>query len=175
MSALAAGGRAVASAYAMVNRVFVALTYVALLAMMTVTAVSALSRYLLNAPLGGVEELIDEFFMPTLVYLAAAHIYDTGGLIRITLLVDHFPPWLKKLSTWIGDVGGTLFFALVTWGVAVRMFEAYSMREYSSSPLNYLIAHSYLIVAAGAALLMLRMLASVVTGRHPHQPDMHVG
>jgi len=161
--------------YGMLNRVFVALGHVALFGMMALTSIDALSRYLFTRPLGGMEELTEEFFMPALVYLVAAHIYDQGGHIRITTVMDFFPPWLRKASLWLGDIAGTVFFGLITYGVATRMIEAYRMQEYSSSPLNYLLAHSYAIVAAGCALLTLRMFISVVTGRHPTAPEPTVG
>lgn len=157
--------------YRGINRVFVALTHVALFLMMALTSIDALSRYLLHRPLGGMEELTEEFFMPALVYLVAAHIYDTGGHIRITTLSDFFPKWLQRLSVFVGDAAGTVFFALITYGVTIRMLEAYRIQEYSSSPLNYLLAHSYAIVAAGCALLTLRMLLSVVTATHPAPPE----
>ena len=162
-------------AYDALNRVFVALGHVALFGMMALTSIDALSRYLFTRPLGGMEELTDEFFMPALVYLVAAHIYDQGGHIRITTVMDFFPPWLRRASLWLGDVAGTVFFGLITYGVSTRMIEAYRIQEYSSSPLNYLLAHSYAIVAAGCALLTLRMLISVVTGRHPTAPEPTVG
>jgi len=161
--------------YDTLNRVFVALGHVALFGMMALTSIDALSRYLFTRPLGGMEELTEEFFMPALVYLVAAHIYDQGGHIRITTVMDFFPPRLRKASLWLDDVAGTAFFGLITYGVSTRMIEAYRMQEYSSSPLNYLLAHSYAIVAAGCALLTLRMFISVVTGRHPVAPQPTVG
>ena len=167
MSLPATAGSLAGRLYAGLNRVFVGLTHAALFAMMALTSIDAISRYLFNRPLGGMEELTEEFFMPALVYLVAAHIYDTGGHIRITTVSDFFPPWLRRLSVFLGDVAGTIFFGLITYGVTNRMIEAYRMQEYSSSPLNYLLAHSYAIVAAGCALLTLRMLLSVATGRHP--------
>ena len=161
----------VAAAYGALNRLFVALGHVALFGMMSLTSIDALSRYLFTRPLGGIEELTEEFFMPALVYLVAAHIYDKGGHIRITTVSDLFPAWLRRASLWIGDVAGTIFFGLIAYGVFNRMIEAYRMQEYSSSPLNYLLAHSYAIVAAGCALLTLRMFISVITGRHPAAPE----
>lgn len=159
--------RGAEAAYRALNKVFVALTHVALLAMATLISIDALGRYLFNSPLGGMEELSDEFFMPALIYLVAAHIYDTGGHISITTLTDFFPRRLRAFLVWTGDLLGTLFFGLITWAVARRMVEAYQFHEYSSSPLNYQLGHSYAIVAAGCALLTLRMAVAVVTGRHP--------
>ena len=171
MPATTSLGNAFASAYAGLNRLFVALAHLALFLMMALTSIDALSRYLFTRPLGGMEELTEEFFMPALVYLVAAHIYDQGGHIRITTVMDFFPAWLRRLCLWLGDVAGTVFFGLITYGVGNRMLEAYRMQEYSSSPLNYLLAHSYAIVAAGCALLTLRMFISVVAGRHPAAPE----
>lgn len=171
MTAIVSARHAASAAYRAINRVFVALTHVALFAMMGLTSVDALARYLFNHPLPGVEELTEEFFMPALVYLVAAHIYDTGGHIRITTVTDFLPAWLQRVTVYLGDVGGTILFGLITYGVSMRMIEAYRVQEYSSSPLNYLLAHSYLIVAAGCCLLTLRMLGSVLTGTHPAAPD----
>jgi len=153
--------------YRGIERVFLWLAHAALLAMMAATALDALLRYLFTYPLNGVQELADEFFMPALIYLAVAHIYGAGGHIRITGTLELLPAAAQRILLLLSDLATFLFFVAITYGVTVRAIEAREFREYSSSPLDYLIWPSFAIVAIGSALMSLRVLAAIVTARHP--------
>jgi TRAP-type C4-dicarboxylate transport system permease small subunit len=66
-------------------------------------------------------------------------------------------------------------FALLAWGMLHRTLESYSLHEYSSSPLGYLLAPSFAIVVVGSILMVLRTATASITGRHPsasHSTDV---
>jgi TRAP-type C4-dicarboxylate transport system permease small subunit len=153
--------------YRAVDRVLLFLAHLALMSLMLLSASDALLRYSINYPLVGVSEASDEFLMPALVFFVAAHIYERGGLIRISTFSDFLPVIVQRAIMTIGDLAGLVFFAAVAYGVAKRAIDAYSFLEYSPSPLNYLIYPSYLIVAVGSAFMAIRIFVSVVTARHP--------
>lgn len=153
--------------YRAADRVLVFFAHVALLSMMVLSAMDALLRYSINYPLPGVQEASDEMLMPMLVFFVAAHVYERGGLIRISTFSDFLPVIVQRTIMTIGDLAGLIFFAVIAWGVGKRAIDAYQFQEYSPSPLNYLLYPSYLIVAIGAAFIAIRIFAAVVTARHP--------
>jgi len=153
-----------------VETVFLWLSYAALFAMTVLTTLDAFLRYFFNAPIDGVGELSDEFFMPAIVYFSIAHIFRTGGHVRITLFSDMLPKRLQRVLWCVYDVLTAALFALITYGVARRTLEAWRMSEYSSSPLNYVIWPSFAIVAIGSALMVVRVLQAAV---RPSAQDTH--
>lgn len=149
----------------------VRLAALALVAMVLLTTADALGRYLFNTPIEGAMEFTNEFLMPTLVFFAISYVYRMGGHVRVTILSDHFPASVQRVLMTIFDALTTLLFAALTWGVLLRTIDSYGMREYSSSPLGYLLAPSYAIVALGGALMTARAFIATVTARHPHVAD----
>jgi TRAP-type C4-dicarboxylate transport system permease small subunit len=151
-----------AVAYRAVETLVLWLAYAALFLMMALTTADALLRYFLNAPLHGVLELTEEFFMPMIVYFSMAYVYADNGHVRITLLADRFPAWLQRtLQALFGLVTAALF-AVIGWGIGTRALASWAANEYSTSPLNYVIAPSFAIVAIGSALMIVRALQGAV-------------
>ena len=155
-----------AIAYDRIERVFVWLACLALLAMTLLTTADAFLRYLFNAPLNGVEEATVEFFMPALVYWSIAHIFRTGGHVRITLVSDLLPARVQRALWCIFDLLTATLFALIAYGLLQRTLAAYRMNEYSTSPLNYVIWPSFAIVVIGAALLVVRAVQAAIDPSH---------
>lgn len=153
---------AIASACAWIEDAFTWLACLALFLMTTLTTFDALMRYLFNAPLAGVEEATVEFFMPALVYFAIAHVFRTGGHVRITLVSDRLPVRVQHVLWVIFDVLTALLFAAIAYGLCQRTLSAYRMNEYSTSPLNYVLWPSFAIVAIGAILMVVRAVAAAL-------------
>jgi TRAP-type C4-dicarboxylate transport system permease small subunit len=97
-----------------------------------------------------------------IVYFSMAYVYGDDGHVRITLLADRFPAWLQKsLQGAFGLVTAALF-AVIGWGIGKRALASWVANEYSTSPLDYLIAPSFAVVALGSALMVVRALQSAV-------------
>ena len=153
-----------------VETVFLWLSYAALFAMTMLTTLDAFLRYFFNAPIDGVGELSDEFFMPAIVYFSIAHIFRTGGHVRITLVSDRLPPRVQRVLWCVFDILTAMLFALIAYGVFQRTLTAQRMNEYSTSPLNYVIWPSFAIVAIGSVLLVIRAVQAAI---HPAEQDTH--
>lgn len=156
-----------ARAFGFIERLMLGLACVALLVLTLLTTADAFLRYLFNAPITGAHELSDEFLMPAVIYFAITYVYSGGGHIRITLLAHRLPDWAARAAMCFSDGIACLLFTAIAHGVWHRAFESYAFREYSTSPLDYLLAPSYAIVAAGASLMALRLAAAALTARHP--------
>ena len=164
---MSAAVAAIARAFALVERIMLGLACAALLALTLMTTADAFLRYLFNAPITGTHELADEFLMPAVIYFAMAYVYSAGGHIRITILADLLPSGVRRAAMCACDAIACAIFAMIAHGVWRRAYDAYDFREYSTSPLDYLLAPSYAIVALGASLLALRLGAAALTARHP--------
>lgn len=154
----------IALAYDRLETAFLWLSYAALLAMTVLTTADAFLRYLFNAPIPGVEEATVEFFMPALVYFAVAHVFKTGGHVRITLFSDLLPVRVQRVLWCIFDLLTAALFVLIAVGLFQRTLDASRMNEYSGSPLNYVIWPSFAIAAIGSVLLVVRAVQGAI---HP--------
>lgn len=143
------------------------LAALALLAMMALATADALLRYLANAPVAGAHELADEFLMPAIIYFAMAAVYAMGGHIRITILADLLPVGVQRALLCLFDAITACIFAMISYGLWRRTFDAWDFNEYSTSPLNYLLAPSYAIVAIGSLAMTVRLATAAATMRHP--------
>ncbi|MDB5849567.1 MAG: hypothetical protein JWP29_3319 [Rhodoferax sp.] len=143
------------------------LAALALVVMVGLTTADALGRYFFNAPIDGAPELANEFLMPALVFFVISYVYRLGGHVRVTILSDRLPAGVQRALLVVFDAVTALMFAALTWGVLLRVIDSYQMHEYSSSPLNYLLAPSYAIVVLGGALMTVRATVAAVTARHP--------
>ncbi len=149
------------------ERAFLVLACIALFGLTLLTTADALLRYIFNAPITGSHELADEFLMPTVIYFALTYVYSSGGHIRITIVSDLLPLGMQRALLCLWDTVAAALFATVAHGVWHRMWESYEFREYSTSPLDYLLAPSYAIVAIGATLMAIRLALAAITARHP--------
>lgn len=160
----------IAVAFDRVETAFAWLAYAALFLMTALTTADAFLRYLFNAPIDGVEEATVEFFMPALVYFAVAHIFRTGGHVRITLVSDLLPPRVQRVLWSVFDLLTAALFVVIAYGLIQRTLNAYRMNEYSTSPLNYTIWPSFAIVAIGAVLMVVRAIQGALD---PAEQDTH--
>lgn len=154
-------------ACAAVESLCVRLAALALALMVVLMTADAFARYLLNAPIKGAMEINNEFLMPALVFFGISYVYRLGGHVRVNILSDRLPPAVQRALMIVFDTATALLFAALAWGMCARTLESFSMREYSSSPLGYLLAPSFAIVVVGAVLMTLRASVAALTGRHP--------
>jgi TRAP-type transport system small permease protein len=143
----------------------------ALVLTVLLTTADALARYFLNSPIAGAIEINNEFLMPALVFFTMSYVYSKGGHVRVTIVSEHLPPRVQRALMGVFDFLTALIFAGLTYGLVLRTIDSYAMREYSASPLGYLLAPSYAIVAIGGALMTVRAFVAAVTLSHPRVAD----
>jgi TRAP-type C4-dicarboxylate transport system permease small subunit len=150
-----------------IDRVSLGISGLTLILMMVLISLDALMRYGMNRSLAGVDGLTSEFFMPTVVYLAAAYVYSSGANIRATILSDQLPKKIQVGIFIIFDAIGAFVFALICYGVWIRAYDSYISDEYSTNTLGYILAPSFAVVAFGCTLLLFRMIIAIVTLEPP--------
>jgi len=145
------------------QRAELVLIYLGVLAtfgMMCLTSADALSRYAFNRPIIGAYEFTEKYLMVASIFLGLSYAYRGGIFIRVTFLVDRFPPALKG---WINQAVHliTLAFCVIvlvaTTGQAIRGWQD----DTTLSALPIPVGPAYSLVPLGFLALTLVILADL--------------
>lgn len=144
------------------ERVCLAAAVLSIVAMMLVTAYDAVSRYLLNAPLPWAFGLVTNFLLIAGLYFAVSSTFAHGDHVHIDMLRGFIPSRVRSVCDAIWGLMAAAAFALIAYGAAHEMLEAYSSREFSPGYIPWPTWISYVPIAAGAALAAVRLLHHAV-------------
>ena len=136
---------------------------IAIILMMLLVTADITGRKLFDMPIPGSLELIEDYLMIALVYLAISYVYIEGGHVRVTLFRRFIPESIKTPIDVVLSIISLMFFLILTvrgWMTTVRAFK---FGELSSSILAYPLAPAYFILTLGSALLCLRILETVIS------------
>jgi TRAP-type C4-dicarboxylate transport system permease small subunit len=81
----------------------------ALLVLTGLTTADALGRYLLNSPIPGTGEIIEDYFMIALIFLPLSYSFMQEGHVHVTMIERYFPGGVKRA---VGKMNLLLSFAL---------------------------------------------------------------
>lgn len=139
-----------------VTRLLALLAGLCLVAMMLVTVVDVIGRYVFNAPIFGAQDL-SELLLILVVFGSMAYCGRTDGHVAVDLFVGMFGPALMR---WI-DVFVALASAGILFVLAWRAYENAKLAELFQAASNLLqipLAPFHMVVGAGAALYGVVML-----------------
>lgn len=131
--------------------------------MMLMISADAIARYVINKPIMGVVEIVEEYLMVVLIFLAMSMTNKSGYHLKVELLDRFIPPWVKKvLEPTIIALNFTIIFLIVvaSWGTFVQTFET---KELSVGMVPYPLWPAYLVVPLGCALLCIRMFRDFIS------------
>ena len=97
------------------SRIGAAGTVVALIAMMLHICADTLARWLLNAPFTGTLEIVENYYMTSVVFLALALVQRSGEHIKVEIFARFFPPRMTRVT----DLMASAFTAVFTCAFAV--------------------------------------------------------
>ena len=140
-----------------------------LMALMVMTAVDVVGRYVFNSPLKGGTELT-EFMLSALIFCAVPIVALTGGHVIVELINWRLPPRLAALSQRIlfgmlAAVHGVL--ALGVWRLAARSVKRNELSEYLQLPVGYVQYFAVSCLAVTALVCLWRCLGPL----HASQSD----
>jgi TRAP-type C4-dicarboxylate transport system permease small subunit len=143
---------------AALEKLLVGAASLALLVLTGLTTADALGRYLLNSPIPGTGEIIEDYFMIALIFLPLSYSFMQEGHVHVTMIERYFPGGVKRA---VGKMNLLLSFAL--FGLIVlagweRFVEAWRIEEISTSSVGYPMWPCYLMVPIGCGLLCLRIV-----------------
>ncbi|MER5171925.1 TRAP transporter small permease [Thioclava sp. GXIMD2076] len=141
-----------------------------LLAMMGLTVVDVIGRYLFNAPLIGATELT-EMLLCAVIFLGLPAVCFDRDHVTVDLVIDRLPAWLQPWRELAVSVFSVVVLGVVSWRIWVYAAQKASYGEATNSlrlpiaPLGYLCA---LCCAVGVVLTLvaaLRQFRLQVRGR----------
>lgn len=145
-----------------------------LLVLAGLTTADALGRYLLNSPIPGTGEIIEDYFMIALIFLPLSYSFMQEGHVHVTMIERYFPGAVKRIVGKVNLLLSFALFALIALAGWERFVEAWRIDEISTSSVGYPMWPCYLMVPIGCGLLCLR-IAQVFLGRaqkgHTATPD----
>jgi TRAP-type transport system small permease protein len=130
--------------------------------MMVMISSDAVGRYFFNHPIQGVVEIVEEYLMVILVFLALSMTNKTGYHIRVDLLERFIPLRVKRVMNPILQAASFLIILLMmiaSWGSFVRAFKS---GELSVGMVPYPLWPAYFFVPLGCALLCIRLFKNIV-------------
>lgn len=108
-----------------VEKVLMFVGMAALFIMMGLTTVDAMCRYTLNTPIIGAYEITEKYLMAFSIFLGISYTYRASGLIRVTILMDRLPQYLKNPINHFAQLFSIAYAVVLTVGT----FQ-YATREY---------------------------------------------
>ena len=135
-----------------------AITVISMIVLMIIISFDAVFRYSLNSPIQWAADLATYYIMSTLIYLALSPTYRSGDHIRITLVSTHLPHSVKAISEFIGTALATIAFLVIAYGAFSHSIEGLHRNEFLPGYIMWPGWLSYLPIAIGAGILVLRLL-----------------
>ena len=147
-------------------------------ALMLIINVDVLSRYLFNAPIQGVAEIV-ELSIVGIVFLQISDAVRAGRLTRSDGLFQQIMKRRPVLAHSMGavfDLAGTMFFVFILFGAVPRLIEAYERGYFAGNeglfvvqvwPIRLILVIGCIVVAIQFALLALRNVRAVQELRRP--------
>ena len=151
-----------------VDRGFRYIAMIAIVVTMVMTSADALMRYLFSRPVYGTIEIISEYALPVMVFLAASYCYRHGGLIRVTVLRTIMPPRTQLIMDFLAQAVSGMIALLFTYASGIQALAAWRDGALSNSAFEYSLWPAYWVVFAGLALMSIHVLidlARVRSGR----------
>lgn len=136
---------------------FVGISVLCMISIMTLVTTDALGRYLFKAPLQWSYELVTFYLMVIAIYFAAASTLQNGDHIGVDLLYHVMG---KRIRAWVEIVTtivAGLVFAAVTYAVWVAMIKHHALRDFIPGYISWPTWLSYLPIVLGVGLMVLRM------------------
>ncbi len=147
--------------------IWVAGSTASLVGIMVLTSVDVFARKLSPWSVPALFEIISDYLMVALVFLAVSRVYRLGGHVRVTLVEQMLPDAARRILQRLMDAVAFLFFLLIAVMGWQSARSAMLFQEVSNSVLAYPLAPALLIVPAGAGLTCLRAFQALVYGTPP--------
>jgi len=145
-------------AMSLLEKLLIGIASLDLLVLTGLTTADALGRYLLNSPIPGTGEIIEDYFMIALIFLPLSYSFMQEGHVHVTMIEQFFPTRMKFLIGKFNLLLSFGLFALIALAGWRGFAEAWRIDEISTSSVGYPMWPCYAMVPIGCALLCLRIL-----------------
>lgn len=138
------------------------LSQIALVIMMVLTTLDALSRHLFSKSITGAYEVTEMYLMVMLVFLSMSYVQKVDGHIRLDIIFE-------RLSKRVQDVLNIVFYLLAAAMMFFIGYQGFNMTVtalqnnlIASGLINFPLWLSYIWIPIGSFLIMIRLFLLVV-------------
>jgi len=164
---IVAGG-AVGRALALVNKIIVLLSSIALVIASFVLTYSVASRYFLHFSTDWQDEL-SVFLIVGAVFMSSAAIQERRGHVAIEAIVGFLPVGVNHVRQIVVDSASFVFCAFFAWKSWLLLAEAWTENFHSESTWAPPLWIPYSLMTLGMSLLSLQLLMQVVLALAPQR------
>ena len=132
-----------------------------IVAMMLLTTIDVVLRWLLSSPIPGTFELM-EFMMAGAVFLGLAYVERINGHISIDFLAKRFSPATHRIIRIISSLLALVVFGVITWKTGENAYTAWRIGDYSLGAIQLPTWPARSAVPLGTGMLCVRLLAQTV-------------
>jgi TRAP-type C4-dicarboxylate transport system permease small subunit len=150
-------------AIAAVENAMTLMACLAIAAMVLITAVDVIFRYALNAPFSWSHDLITQYLLVALFFLALSYVARTAGHMSLDFAVRNVTsPWIRNGFAAIGDLLGLLLAVGIAWGGWGTAMTALEQNEVLPGALPLPTWPARFLVPLGAGVLALRLFCRML-------------
>lgn len=130
-------------------------------AVMCLSTVDALGRYLFNSPIMGAFELTSEYLLVALVFLGASYSYRTGCFVRVTIAIDRLPEPVRLAGNYIAQICSILVAGALVAASGMQAIRTLTSSTKSTGLIPYPLGPAHLIASLGLLMMTIRLLADI--------------
>lgn len=145
-----------------VDGVLVSVGCLMLFALMCVVVADVALRYLLNSPLEWSYQVISNYLMPGLFFMAASHALKAHSHVSVDILHNYLRPTTRYTFESIASVLAVPVFALITWVSARNALVEYQTDAISTSGLPIPSWTVTILMPIGFGMLTLRLFLNAI-------------
>lgn len=143
-----------------------------LFALMCLVVADVARRYLFNAPIAWSYEVINNYLMPGVFFLAVAHTLKAHGHVAVDILHNYVGTRMRYCFETVSTLLALPVFALITWLAAAKTLDEFQTAAQASSGLPVPSWTLSVVLPIGFGMLTLRLglnavayVATLATGR----------
>ena len=139
------------------EKIALSISGVSIILIMLIVAVDAMGRYLFSSPLSWSYDFVSYYLMVFATYFALSDTFRNGDHISLSLFRPHMN---RKLKAGLDVIWGLLslaIFTIIAVGAWEATMSAYQNRRYLPGAIPLPVWISYLPIALGSFLLVLRL------------------
>lgn len=144
-----------------VDRIFVTVGVLALIAMMLLTTVSVIGRYLFNAPIPD-DLVMNEFLMVAVVFLPLSAVQAAREHVFVTIFSEWMSNEKKVMLETVGVVVGFVVFTVMAFATFDDFYAAYEVGAYVEGPLELPESPARFVVFLGLAVFAVRLFLDAI-------------
>ncbi len=139
------------------EKIALSISGVSIVLIMLIVSVDAMGRYIFSAPLTWSYDFVSYYLMVFATYFALSDTFRNGDHISLTLFRPHMNRKLKAGLDVIWGLLSLIIFAIIAVGAWEATISAYQNRRYLPGTIPWPVWISYLPIALGSFLLVLRL------------------